>query len=82
MLFRIDTKESRETILKFLKKNPSQLPILLDKKGKVGRLFGVWALPTTYLIDRQGMLRCRSVGAVEWTDPEAKGIIDQLLNER
>jgi len=82
VLFRINTKESRETVLKFLEKEPSQLPILLDKKGKVGRLFGVWAHPTTYLIDRQGMVRCRSVGAVEWTDPEAKGTIEQLLNER
>ncbi len=82
VLFRINTKESRETILKFLEKQPAQVPILLDKKGKVGRLFGVWAHPTTYLIDRQGIVRCRSVGAVDWTDAEAKGIIEPLLKEK
>ena len=82
VLFRIDTKESRETILKFLEKEPLQVPILLDKNGKVGRLFGVWAHPTTYLIDRQGMVRYRSVGAVDWTGPEAKEIIEQLLKKR
>lgn len=81
-LFRIDTKESREAILKFLEKQPAQFSILLDTKGKVGRLFGVWAHPTTYLIDRQGIVRYRSVGAVDWTNAEAKGIIEQLLHER
>jgi peroxiredoxin len=82
VLFRIDSKESRETVLKFLEKEPSQVPILLDIKGKVERLFGVWAHPTTYLIDRQGIVRYRSVGAVDWTTPEVKGIIEQVLKEK
>ena len=82
VLFRIDSKESRETVLKFLEKEPSQVPILMDKKGKVERLFGVWAHPTTYLIDRQGIVRYRSVGAVDWTHPEVKGIIEQVLKEK
>lgn len=81
-MFRIDTKDSRETILKFLAKNPLPLPVLLDVKGKVGRLFGVWAHPTTYLIDRQGNVRYRSIGAVDWDEPLPKRIIDQLLEEK
>lgn len=81
ILYRIDTKESRETILKFLEHEPLRVPVLLDEKGKVGRLFGVWAHPTTYLIDRQGMVRYRSIGAVEWGDPEPKRVIDLLLME-
>jgi len=59
-----------------------QVPILLDKNGKVGRLFGVWAHPTSYLIDRKGMVRYRSVGLVDWADSDARSIIEQLLNER
>jgi len=82
ILFRIDSKESRETVLKFLEKEPLQVPILLDKKGKVERLFGVWAHPTTYLIDRQGIVRYRSVGAVDWTTQEVKEIIEQVLKEK
>ena len=82
ILYRIDTKESRETVLKFLEHESLQVPVLLDEKGKVGRLFGVWAHPTTYLIDRQGNVRYRSIGAVDWADPEAKRVIDQLLKEK
>jgi peroxiredoxin len=81
ILFRIDTKESRETITKFLEKNPVNVPVLLDTNGKVGRLFGVWAHPTSYLIDRQGIVRYRAVGFVDWTGPEALSVIDVLLRE-
>ena len=80
-LFRIDTKESRETILKFLEKEPYSVPVLLDKTGKVGRLFGLWAHPTSYLIDRQGMVRYRAVGNVDWSDGGARSVIDRLLKE-
>jgi peroxiredoxin len=82
ILFRIDSKESRETVEKYLEKESLNVPVLLDKTGKVGRLFGLWAHPTSYLIDRQGMVRYRAVGPVDWTGPEALSVIDQLLKER
>ena len=82
ILYRIDTKESRETVIKFAQKESLHVPVLLDEKGKIGRLFGVWAHPTTYLIDRRGNVRYRSIGAVDWGEPEAKRVIDQLLKEK
>jgi peroxiredoxin len=82
VLFRIDSKESREAVEKYLEKETLNVPVLLDKTGKVGRLFGLWAHPTSYLIDRQGMVRYRAVGPVDWTGPEALGVIDRLLKER
>ena len=67
--------------MKFLQKEPVNVPVLLDKNGKVGRLFGLWAHPTTYLIDRQGMVRYRSMGVVDWIGLEATSVIDILLKE-
>ena len=67
--------------MKFLEKEPVTVPVLLDKNGKVGRLFGLWAHPTTYLIDRRGMVRYRSMGLVDWTTLEATSVIDILLKE-
>ncbi len=81
ILYRVDSKESREIINKFLEKEPNRAPVLLDEKGKVGRLFGVWAHPTTYLVDRKGYVRYRAVGAVDWTSFEATSVIDALLKE-
>jgi peroxiredoxin len=58
------------------------VPVLVDKTGRVGRLFGVWALPTSYLIDRHGMIRYRVMGSADWNGVEATSIIDHLLQER
>jgi len=82
LLFRMNTKESRESIQKFLEKNPSSLPILLDEKNKVGKLLGVWVHPTSYLVDSKGMLRYRAVGAADWAGIEAVSIADRLLGEK
>jgi peroxiredoxin len=82
VIFRINTKENPETVAKFVKKESLNVPVLLDKIGKVGRLFGLWAHPTSYLIDRRGMVRYRTVGPVDWTGPEPSGVIDQLIKER
>ena len=81
-MFRINTKESRETINKFLEKNPSNIPVLLDEKNKVGKMLGVWVHPTSYLIDAQGMLRYRAIGAPDWTGIQAVSIIEPLLGEK
>jgi hypothetical protein len=81
-VFGVDTKESRETIHKFLAKNPTIIPILLDEKNKVGKLLGLWVHPTSYLVDAKGLLRYRVVGTAEWTGVEALSIIDRLLGER
>jgi peroxiredoxin len=82
VLFRVDTKESRETVQKFLGKNLSPLPILLDEKNKVGKLLGVWVHPTSYLVDVKGMVRYRAMGAADWTGVEAVSIMDKLLGEQ
>jgi hypothetical protein len=82
VVFRVNTKESRETINKFLGKNPSNVPILLDEKNKVGKLLGLWVHPTSYLVDAKGLLRYRVVGTAEWIGVEALSIIDRLLGER
>ena len=82
ILYRVNTKEGRETVQKYVEKESVQVPVLLDEKGKVGRLFGVWANPTTYLIDRGGNVRYRSIGAVDWAGPEPIRVIDQLLQEK
>jgi peroxiredoxin len=82
VLFRINTKESRETINKFLEKDPSPLPILLDEKNKVGKLLGVWVHPTSFIVDSKGMIRYRAMGAANWAGVEAVSIIDKLIGEK
>ncbi len=82
IFYRVNTKESAETVAKFAEKEGLHLPVLLDKTGRVERLFGVWVHPTTYLINRQSMVCYRVMGVSDWTDVRTTSVIDQLLKER
>lgn len=81
-IYRVNSKESAETIKKFLEKEPIQLPVLLDPTGKMGKMFGLWVHPTTYIINRKGLIVYRAIGQIEWTGPEAASVINVLIQER
>jgi hypothetical protein len=81
-VFRMNTKESRETVSKFLGKTPSSIPVLLDEKNKAGKMLGVWVHPTSYIVDSKGLLRYRAVGAADWAGIEAVSIVERLLGEK
>ena len=56
-------------------------PVLLDRSGDVtGRLYGVWGPPTVYVVDRQGRLVARAVGARNWSQPAARQLLVALLD--
>ncbi len=58
-------------------------PVLLDAGGDVtGRLYGVWGSPTAYVIDRQGRLLARLIGAHDWKSPAARRLLEEVLDLR
>jgi peroxiredoxin len=82
IFYRISSKEKPQTIKQFMEKKSLNMPVLIDKTGNTERLFGVWVHPTTYLINRQGQVSYRTMGALDWTGLQATSIIDKLLQER
>jgi len=59
-----------------------KLPIFLDPKSAVTHAFGVEAIPTTILIDRQGREVGRLTGPAAWDGPAARRLIDRLLSPK
>ena len=57
------------------------LPFMLDQYGKGLHEYKVKALPSSYLIDKQGMIRYVANGHVLWDKPAVRKIIDNLLAE-
>jgi cytochrome c biogenesis protein CcmG/thiol:disulfide interchange protein DsbE len=56
---------ARERSLKFLQKagDPYKLSVM-DLDGRVGIDYGVYGVPETYLIDKEGVIRYKRVGPV------------------
>ena len=57
----------------------TDLPVWLDPRGAVGRLWGARGLPTTLIIDRKGREQGRVEGAVAWTAPATLAAIRRLV---
>lgn len=53
----------------------------VDTKSKSMRTFGVRGLPTTFLIDRSGIVIGSVEGPVEWDGPEAQAFIEFFLED-
>jgi peroxiredoxin len=54
-------------------------PALLDPAGKVAQKYRVTAIPTHYLIDKQGVIRAREVAAKDWSQPETWKAVEALF---
>lgn len=74
--YSINLQENQEKVLNFLKQENYSLPVLLDEDGKVAKMFRVTAIPTTLIIDAQGIIRYRKSGGV--TSEELENIIKKL----
>ena len=49
-----------------------------DEDQKVNALYGTVQIPETYIIDKQGVLRRKFIGAQVWTSPEITSYLSKM----
>ncbi len=76
----VNYNEDSETITKFVKEMGITFPIALDRDFKVTKAYGVLALPTTFFIDRNGIIRDRFRGEI--TEEVLSSKVLPLLTEQ
>ncbi len=76
----ISFRESAELVKRTAAERGYTAPVLLDASGDVtGRVYGVFGPPTAYLVDREGRLVGRMVGARDWSGPAARDLIRDFV---
>ena len=63
---------------KFLKEYGVNLVTVRDEARKASSLYGTFGWPESYVIDRQGVIRRKFIGAVDWTSPEVTDYLGKL----
>jgi len=63
----------------YLKKHKLTFAVGLDPKMSVAGLYGVWAIPSTFIIDKRGNRALFANGPREWDAPEAQTLFASLL---
>jgi peroxiredoxin len=77
LVLAVNVKQSAEVALAFTAQLDVTFPVPLDPEGKLARRYGVYAIPTNFLIDRQGIIREILIGEIF---REEKPLRDLLKN--
>jgi len=76
----VSTDRSVSDVREFLKKNPLDYIVMVDYSLSVSKpLYKVFMLPTSFLIDKKGLIVEKYYGGENWTDPEVVRKIESLL---
>jgi peroxiredoxin len=63
----------------YLKKHNLSFPVGLDPTSSVASLYGVWGVPSTFIIDRRGTRALYANGPRDWDGPHAQALFQSLL---
>ncbi len=78
----INFKEEPEHILAFMERVEVDFPVLMDRDGAVSADYGVFAFPSSFILDHERRIRYSVNTAIEWDVEEVREVIDRLLAER
>ena len=82
VILAVDVRERRDEVSSFIEENDYTFPTLLDSWGRVADIYSVRSYPTTFLIDREGKVVGKAVGAREWASKDSFDLIKYLLDKK
>jgi cytochrome c biogenesis protein CcmG, thiol:disulfide interchange protein DsbE len=81
-LYAISVDKDWQAVDDFLKKTPGALPglpLYRDPGEATAKRFGTMQYPETYIVNRKGRVLFRVPGAVDWSSPDLRSRIEQIL---
>ena len=78
----INMQESDTQVKAFFEKLKLSFTALLDSNGEVAAGFAVNALPTTFVLDKEGRIVGAAIGPREWDSRASIALFDYLINMR
>jgi len=77
----VNVEEDTAAAEKVLQEIPVSFPVLYDSKNQVSQQYGVSAMPSTFLVDRDGKLRYLHKGYLPGYEEEYQKQIRELVRE-
>lgn len=77
----IDVKQPASWVTAFFEKHKLSFTPLLDLKGKTSDTFGVRALPTTFILDRDGSIIGKAFGPRVWDSGASLALFEALIKK-
>ncbi len=74
--------ESRSVVQPFIENLKLSFPILLDEQFEVHDKYQVSAIPSTFLVDKSGVITHRFFGAMDWNNDQSMELIGKLIKAK
>ncbi len=71
-------RDDHDRVVKFLERKKLDLPVYYERTRPPAVLSSS-SLPTTYLIDSEGVVRVDKVGAADWNSKKVRSLLDELI---
>ena len=81
-LLAVDIGEDQTVVRDYIGKGSYSFPVLLDRDTKVSNQYGISAIPTSFILDREGKIISMIVGSIRWDDPKVIAAFEELLKSR
>ena len=75
----VDIGQSASTVRQFIRRAGYTFPVMLDSANRVSSVYQIRAIPTTYIIDREGKIIGYVLGSIMWDNQRVIAAIDALL---
>jgi len=77
----VNFQDDWEAVRSFRDEFRLTFPVALDRTGTAAAAYRVRGLPASFILNREGRIVGRSLGAGAWDSPEAKAYFHHLLAE-
>ncbi len=74
----VSVDEDAGAYRQFMKDHNINLLTVRDPRQTIAGLYGTFKFPETYIIDRNGVMRRKFIGAVDWTEPDITEFLGKL----
>lgn len=74
----VNVTEPPQRLHRFFEKSPVSFPVLLDATRAATRAWGVSVLPTTFVLDRNGVVRLHVEGDLDWLRPDVIARLEEI----
>ena len=77
----VSVDKDAQAYTQFLQTSGIDYPTYRDPDSKIPSEYGTFVYPETYIIDQQGKIARKLVGAQDWTSPEMTAYLNSLLSK-
>lgn len=74
--------QGEKVVKPFIAQGRFSFPVLIDSSFKVNSNYGVTGIPTTFLVDKDGVITYKILGPRDWNSPEARELIRRMMSSK